>query len=120
MLIGTKSQLRTLHLDDFLLNFNSTPMEVVSNARYLGLFINSDSTWDNHVSHMCKQLYYMYITCYPCCVECQRFSLKVSWLIFVKRLFNQRLVMPLRFGAILQNPILIKFKGCKIMMSELF
>ena len=59
MLIGTKSQLRTLNLDDFLLNYNSTPMEVVSNARYLGLFISSDITWDNHVSHMCKQLYYM-------------------------------------------------------------
>ena len=59
MLIGTKSQLRSLNLDDFLLSYDSNPMEVVNNAKYLGLFISSDITWDAHVNYMCRQLNYM-------------------------------------------------------------
>ena len=59
MVIGTKSQLRSLNLDDFRLSYDQTPMELVSNAKYLGLFINSDISWDVHVNHLCKQLYFL-------------------------------------------------------------
>ena len=58
MLIGTKSQLRNLNLDDFVITFDQTPLEIVDKAKYLGIFISSDLSWDTQVSHLCRQMGY--------------------------------------------------------------
>ena len=36
MLIGSKAQLKSLNVDDFILSYNDTPLELVENAKYLG------------------------------------------------------------------------------------
>ena len=46
MLIGSKAQLKSLDVDDFILSYDDTPLELVENAKYLGMFINCDISWD--------------------------------------------------------------------------
>ena len=58
MLIGSKSQLKYLTVDDFILSYDDTPLELVENAKYLGMFINCDIPWDFHVRRLCQSTYY--------------------------------------------------------------
>ena len=58
MLVGTRAQLQALHLDDFRVNYEDHKLELVYEAKYLGLHISYDLTWDNHISYLCKQLYF--------------------------------------------------------------
>ena len=57
MLIGSKAQLTSLNVDNFILNYDDTPLELVENAKYLGMFINCDISWDFHVRHLCQTTY---------------------------------------------------------------
>ena len=54
MLIGSKAQLKPLNVDDFILSYGDTPLELVENAKYLGMFINCDISWD----FLCQTTYY--------------------------------------------------------------
>ena len=60
MLIGGKAQLKSLNVDDFILSYDDTPLELVENAKYLGMFINwsCDISWDFHVRCLCQTTYY--------------------------------------------------------------
>ena len=58
MLIGSKSQLKYLNVDGFILSYDDTPLELVENAKYLGMFINCDNSWDFHVPRLCQSTYY--------------------------------------------------------------
>ena len=42
MLIGSKAKLKSLNADDFNLSYDDTTLELVENAKYLGMFINCD------------------------------------------------------------------------------
>ena len=54
MLVGSKAQLKSLNVDEFILNYD----ELVENAEYLGMTINSDISWDFHVQRLCQNMYY--------------------------------------------------------------
>ena len=58
MLIGSKAQLKSLNVDDFILSYDDTPLELVENAKYLGMFINCDISWDFHVRRLWQTTYY--------------------------------------------------------------
>ena len=58
MLIGSKAQLKSLNVDDFILSYDDMPFELVENAKYLGMFINCDISWDFHVRRLCQTTYY--------------------------------------------------------------
>ena len=58
MLIGSKAQLKSVNVDDFILSYDDTPLELVENAKYLGVFINCDISWDFHVRCLCQTTYY--------------------------------------------------------------
>ena len=58
MLVGSKAQLKSLNVDDFIFKYESTPLELVENAKYLGMSINSDISWDFHVQRLCQNIYY--------------------------------------------------------------
>ena len=58
MLIGSKHQLRSMNLEDYVLLYDDKPLELVEAAKYLGLHISSDLSWDLHIQHLCKQMYY--------------------------------------------------------------
>ena len=49
MFIGSKAQLKSLNVDDIILNYEDMPLEQVENAKYLGMFINCDISRDFHV-----------------------------------------------------------------------
>ena len=59
MIIGSTWQLKSLDLDDFVINYNDTPLELVERAKYLGMFINSYISWDFHIQNLCKQMHYL-------------------------------------------------------------
>ena len=42
----------------FILNYEGTPSELVEKDKYLGMFINSNITWDFHVQRFCQNMYY--------------------------------------------------------------
>ena len=42
MLVGSKAQLKSLNVDAFILNYEGMSLELVENAKYLGMTINSD------------------------------------------------------------------------------
>ena len=58
MLIGTRAQMQALNLSDFVITYENQQLELVYEAKYLGLYISCDLTWDKHISHLCKQLYF--------------------------------------------------------------
>ena len=59
MIIGSIWQLKSLNLDDFVINYNDTPLELVERAKYLGILIDSDTSWDFHIQNLCKQMRYL-------------------------------------------------------------
>ena len=56
MIIGSILQLKSLNLDDFVMNCNDTHLELVERAKCLVMFINSDISWDFHIQNLCKQM----------------------------------------------------------------
>ena len=42
MHVGSKAQLKSLNVDEFILNYKGMPLESVENAKYLSMTINSD------------------------------------------------------------------------------
>ena len=58
MFVGSKAQLKLLNVDEFRLNYEGMPLELVENAKYLDMSINSDISWDFHVQRLCQNLYY--------------------------------------------------------------
>ena len=59
MIIGSTWQLNSLDLDDFVINYNDTPFELAERAKYLGMFISSDISWEFHIQNLCKQMHYL-------------------------------------------------------------
>ena len=55
MILGSTWQLKSLDLDDPVINYNDTPLELVERAKYLGMFIDSDISSDFHIQNLCKQ-----------------------------------------------------------------
>ena len=58
MLVWSKAQFKSLNIDEFILNYEDTPLELVENATYMGMSINSDISWDFHVQRLCQNMYY--------------------------------------------------------------
>ena len=58
MFVGSKAQLKSLNVDDSTLKYKDRPLELVENAKYLGVPINSDISWDFHVQRLCQNMYY--------------------------------------------------------------
>ena len=47
--IGSKSQLKSLNLDDFTILVDSDKLLLATPAKYLGLLVDTDLSWDNHI-----------------------------------------------------------------------
>ena len=58
MLVGSKAQLKSLNVDEFVLNYKVMPLEFVQNTKYLGMTINSDISWDFRVQRLYQNMYY--------------------------------------------------------------
>ena len=62
MIIGSKIQLQSLNLDQFSINLESNKIELVNNAKYLGLLVQDDLSWDEHILQRCKNMnYYLHV-----------------------------------------------------------
>ena len=56
--MGKKAQLKSFNVDDFIFSYHDTPLELVENAKYLGMFINCDISWDFHTRRLCQSTHY--------------------------------------------------------------
>ena len=64
MIIGSKMQLQSLNLDHFSINLESNKTELVSRAKYLGLLVKDDPSWDEHILQLWKNInYYLHVLC---------------------------------------------------------
>ena len=51
-----------LNLDQFSLKLDSSQSELVNNAKYRGLLVNDDLSWDDHILQLCKSMnYYVHV-----------------------------------------------------------
>ena len=58
MVIGSKSQLQSLNLDDFAICVNVDKLQLVEQAKCLGLWVRNDLSWDDHILELCRKMYY--------------------------------------------------------------
>ena len=56
VVIGSKFQLRSLNLDDFAISVNVDKLQLVEQAKYLGLWVRNDLSWDDHILELCKKM----------------------------------------------------------------
>ena len=62
MVIGSKAQLQSINLDQFSINLDSNKIEFVNKAKYLGLLVKDDLSWDDHILQLCKTMnYYVHV-----------------------------------------------------------
>ena len=57
MVIGSQWQLKSLNLDDFTISVDSDKLFLARQARYLGLFVRNDLSWDGHILEICRKMY---------------------------------------------------------------
>ena len=58
MIIGSKFQLQSLQLDNFSMSLDSDKLELVERAKYLGLYVKNDLSWDEHILNTCQNMNY--------------------------------------------------------------
>ena len=58
MVIESKFQLRSLNLDVFAISVNTDKLQLFEHARYLGLWVQNDLCWDDHILGLCQKMYY--------------------------------------------------------------
>ena len=62
MIIGSKMQLQSLDLDQFSINLESNKIELVNLAKYFGLLVKDDLSWDEHTLQLRKNMnYYLHV-----------------------------------------------------------
>ena len=62
MAIGSKAQLQSLNLDQFPINLDSNKIEFVNKAKYLGLLVKDDLSWDDRILQLCKTMnFYVHV-----------------------------------------------------------
>ena len=58
MVIGSKFQLRSFNLNDFVISVNVDKLQLAEQAKYLGLWVRNDLSWDDHILELCRKKYY--------------------------------------------------------------
>ena len=62
MIIGSKMHLQSLNLDQFSINLENDKIDLVNKAKYLGMLVKDDLSWDEHMLQLCKNMnYHLYV-----------------------------------------------------------
>ena len=54
---GSQWQLKSLNLDDFTISVDSDKLFLIRQAKYLGLWVRNDLSWDDHILELCGKMY---------------------------------------------------------------
>ena len=60
MVIGSKWQLKSMNLDDFTISVDSDKPLLAKQAKYLGLWVRNDLSWDDNILELCRKIYYYF------------------------------------------------------------
>ena len=60
MVIGSKWQSKSLSLDDFTISVDSDKLFFARQAKYFGLWVRNDLSWDDHILELCRKMYYYF------------------------------------------------------------
>ena len=60
MVLWSKWQLKSLNLDDFTISGGSDKLFLARQARYLGLWVRNDLSWDDHILEWCRKMYHYF------------------------------------------------------------
>ena len=62
MAIGRIAKLQSLNLDQFSINLESNKIVFVNKAKYLGLLVKDDLSWDDRILQLCKTMnFYVHV-----------------------------------------------------------
>ena len=110
MVIGSKFQLRSLNLDDFAISINVDELQLVEEAKYLGLWIRNDLSWDDHILELFRKMYY-YVHMFR---RLEKSSHPNYCLTFTSLMCSLRSIMGYLYGVALQKLTSIVYKEFKI------
>ena len=60
MVIGSKWQLKSLNLGVFTISVDSDKLLLAKQAKYLGLWVRNDTSWDDHILELCRKMYHYF------------------------------------------------------------
>ena len=61
MVFGSKWQLKSLNLDDFIISVDSNKLFLARQATCLGLWVKNDLSWDDHILELCRKCIIIFI-----------------------------------------------------------
>ena len=116
MAIGSKVQLKSLNLDPFSINLESNKIEFVNKAKYLGLLVKDDLTWDDHILQLCKTMNY----CVHVLCQLNKIFPKLLLLKIHKSDVQSQLDYGLSIRDVPLKEIWIVYKECRIYVLGLY
>ena len=60
LILNINIQLKSLNLDDFTISVDSDKLLLAKQAKYLGLWVRNDLSWDDHILELCRKMYYYF------------------------------------------------------------
>ena len=63
MLITTNQKRHGLNRDGLNLNYNDDPLQTITNEKILGVFVDNNLTWSEHIKHYQRRLLQIYGCC---------------------------------------------------------
>ena len=61
MVIWRKWQLKSVNLDDFAMSVDSDKLFLARQAKYFGLWVRNDLSWDDHILELCRKCIIIFI-----------------------------------------------------------
>ena len=115
MVIGSKWQLKSLNLDDFTISVDSDKLFLARQAKYLGLWVRNDLSWDDHILELCRKIYYHFH------MFCRLRKILPSALllnIYIYKTYVQSKTMECLFGVVLRKLTSIVYNESRICLQE--
>ena len=104
MVATTNQKRQRLNNDHLDLNFNNESLNIISNDKILGIFVDNNLTWSDHIKHLAKKNFFKYLA--PTWfLKLKTSCLKLTEFSFTSHIFNQILTTVTLYGQAFQIPI---------------
>ena len=101
MLVTTYQKRQRLTNDQFDLTYNKESLNMISNDKILGVFVDNNLTWSNHIKHLTKKN----ASSIWFCQKLKKSCLKLTEFSSTNPIFNHILTFVTLYGVTLQRSI---------------
>ena len=99
MVVTTNQKRQRLNNDHLALNFNNESLNIISNDKILGVFVDNNLTWSDHIKHLTKKI----SSSIWLLSKIKKFLSQAH--SFTSHIFNHILTFVTLYGQALQSPI---------------